>query len=436
MAVKSRPPVRSVRNRSGSSKTSRLHLAQAELKASEELYRTIIDSIEDGYYEVDLAGNFVDFNDAMVRISGYDRQTLIGMNNRQLMDEFNAKRIYQVFNKVYLTGLATKAFDWELIRKDGSVCTVEVSVSLKKSADGSAVGFVGIARDITSRRLAEMALRESEEKYRTIIENIEDGYYEVDLAGNFTFFNNAMARMTGYSRKELMGMNNRRLMDDYNSKRVFQVFNTVFLTQMASKGFDWELVCKDGSRIIVEVSVSLKKDLNGQPIGFMGIARDVSRRIEYEDMLKARETELEIKTRDLEELNTALKVLLKRREEDKNELEKTIMTNINDSVMPVVSRIQKKAKDPQLKHHISLLEANLKSVTEPFSRRLSSRHLDLTSSEIEVANHVRLGRSSKQIADLLNVTAKTVEVHRLNIRKKLGITNKRASLRAHLLSIK
>jgi DNA-binding CsgD family transcriptional regulator len=207
------------------------------------------------------------------------------------------------------------------------------------------------------------------------------------------------------------------------------------LTRMATKAFNWQLIRKDGSRCFIEVSVSLKKDLNGQPVGFMGIARDVSKRIEYEDTLRAREKELEIKTKSLEELNTALKVLLKRREEDRSELEEAIMTNINDTVMPFVERIKDKAKHKMLKEHIKLLEENLKALTAPFAHRLSSRYLNLTSSEIEVANLVKQGRSTKEIADILNVSVKTVEVHRLNIRKKMGITNRRTSLRTHLLSI-
>ena len=135
-------------------------------------------------------------------MTGYSPQELTGMNNRDIMDAYNAGRVFEVFNKVYVTSLAARAFDWELIKKDGSRCTVEVSISPKKSLQGQTDGFMGIARDITQRKLMEQALRESEEKYRMIIENIEDGYYEVDLAGNFTFFNDAMCRMVGYSRKE------------------------------------------------------------------------------------------------------------------------------------------------------------------------------------------------------------------------------------------
>ena len=410
---------------------------EAALRESEEKYRTIIDSIEEGYYEVDLAGNFTFFNSAMARIVGYPPDELLGMNNRDMMDEFNAKRVFQVFHQVYITGLPTRAFDWELLRKNCTKCILEVSVSLKKSISGEPTGFMGIARDTTQRKVMEQALRESEEKYRTIIENIEDGYYEVDLSGRFTFFNDALARITGYSRDELVGMNNREIMDSFNAKRVYKVFNTVFLTRSPAKAFDWELIRKDGSKRSIEVSVSLKNDLNAQPVGFMGIARDITERKNTEKMLKTREEELETKTRNLEEVNTALKVLLKQREKDQKELEETVMTNLNDTVKPYLERARERAgKDRKLRENLAVLESNLDAITSPFSYRLSSRYLNLTSTEIEIANLVKQGKSSKEIADLLNVSGKTIEVHRLNIRKKMGLSNKKASLRAHLLSIR
>ena len=129
---------------------------------------------------------------------------------------------------------------------------------------------------------AEKALRESEEKYKNIIENIEDGYFEVDIAGNFTFFNRSMSKILGYSKDELIGLNNRRYMDAENAKKVFDAFNSVYKTRRPYKGFDWELIRKDGSKCYVETSVALKLDLKGNPIGFQGIARDITTRKQAE----------------------------------------------------------------------------------------------------------------------------------------------------------
>ena len=414
----------------------RLKIVETALQETEAKYHRVIENIEDGYYEVDLAGNFTFFNESMARIAGYPPRELLGMNNRQIMDEYNAKRVYEVFNKVFLTGMAAKAFDWELIRKDGNKSTLEVSVSLRRSPSGEPIGFSGIARDISRRKMMEHALRESEEKYRTIIENIEDGYYEVDLAGNFIFFNDSLCRMTSCSRDELMGTNYRQIMDEYNAKRIYTVFNTVFITQMSTKAVDWELVVRDSSKRYIEVSVSLRKNLNGEPVGFMGIARDITARKMNEKTRIAREEELKAKTTNLEEVNTALKVLLRRREEDRRELEETVMTNLNDLVHPYLDRIRKRSGSAKLRELVEVLENNLNSITSPFFHTLSSQIQKLTSAEIEIANLVKQGKSTKEISDLLNVAIKTIETHRLNIRKKLGLSKKRASLRTHLLSIR
>lgn len=410
-------------------------MAREALREAEEKCQAIINNIEDGYYEVDLDGNFTYFNDAMPLITGYSRQELIGMNNRQILDKYNAKQVFDVFKKVYLTGLAAKAVDWELIRKDGTRCIIEVSITLKRDLLSQPVGFLGIARDITQRKRMEQALRESELRYRTIIENIEDGYYEVDLAGNFTFFNDAMTRIIGYTHEEMMGMNYRLYTDPYYAKQVFEVFNKVYLSGLATKALDWKLVAKKGSRRFIEASITLKRDLNSQPIGFMGIARDITDRRKYVETLEAREKELEIKTKSLEEVNTTLKVLLERRDADKAALEDTIIGHVNDLVMPYLERVKKRTSDKKSLEYLSVLENNLDTITSSFFRRLTTKYANLTTTEIEVANLVKNGKSIKEIAEILSISGKTVEVHRTNIRKKMGIANTATSLRNHLLSL-
>jgi len=144
---------------------------------------------------------------------------------------------------------------------------------------------VSIASNYIAQKKAEEALRESEEKHRTILESIEDGYFEVDTAGNFTFFNDSMCRILGYSKDELMGMNNREYMDQENAKNVYEVFNRVYTTGKPTKGFDWEFIRKGGEKRYVETSVSLMKDAEGQPVGFRGILRDITDRKRAEEAL-------------------------------------------------------------------------------------------------------------------------------------------------------
>jgi PAS domain S-box-containing protein len=124
------------------------------LRRSEERYRTILESIEDGYYEVDRAGDFMFFNDALCKILGYSEEELMGLNNRQYMSEETARAVYKAYNGVYRTGKPNKVFGYELIRKDGNIRIVEVSISLIRNAKGEPEGFRGIARDMTDRRPA------------------------------------------------------------------------------------------------------------------------------------------------------------------------------------------------------------------------------------------------------------------------------------------
>jgi two-component system, cell cycle sensor histidine kinase and response regulator CckA len=146
-------------------------------------------------------------------------------------------------------------------------------------------GFQAIARDITDRKKSEEALRQSEEKYRSIIEEIEEGYYEVDLAGNMLFFNDSLCAILGYTRGELSGMNSRQFMDEPNAKNIYDTFNMIYRTGKPSGMFSWELLTKDGSARSIEASASLVRDVHGKPCGFRGICRDVTERKRAEQLL-------------------------------------------------------------------------------------------------------------------------------------------------------
>jgi PAS domain S-box-containing protein len=146
--------------------------AEEAFRESEEQNKRLLESFEDGYFEVDLAGNLTFFNESLCRMVGYSHQEMMGMNNQQYMTPETSKKVYETFNEVFLTGKATKAFGWELLRKDGKIRHVETSVSPVFGPGGERIGFRGIARDVTERWVAEQACRASEEKYREIIESM------------------------------------------------------------------------------------------------------------------------------------------------------------------------------------------------------------------------------------------------------------------------
>ncbi|MCG6534855.1 MAG: PAS domain S-box protein [Syntrophales bacterium LBB04] len=158
---------------------------------------------------------------------------------------------------------------------------------------------------------AEEALRQSEEKHRSIIHYIEDGYYEVDIAGNFTFFNNSLCKQLGYSKEEMMGMNNRRYMEKDTAKEVFQLFSQVYATGESYRVRDWRIIRKDGASRIHEGSVSLIRNAQGEPIGFRGVTRDITERKQAEEAIRISHDELEKRveerTRELASTNQHLK---------------------------------------------------------------------------------------------------------------------------------
>ena len=155
------------------------------LRESEEKYRTILEEMNDSYYEMDLAGNFTFVNDALSRTIGYSKEELIGMNFRVQAVKEDIKRLFDTFNKIYRTGKPERNIYYKAIRNDGTIGFAELAGFTLQNQKGEVIGFRGINRDVTERKLMEEALRQSEEKYRTILEDMNDAYYEVDHRRQF-----------------------------------------------------------------------------------------------------------------------------------------------------------------------------------------------------------------------------------------------------------
>lgn len=259
---------------------------EEKIRQSEERYRSIIEQMADGYFETNLNGKFTFVNDAECRNTGYSREELIGHDSRLFSEKETYKRLYRLFLEVYETDKPVTAYDVELIKKGGSKVIHEISVSLIKNKDGETVGFRGIARDITERRQMEEQLRQSEERYRTIIEQMEDGYFETDLEGNFTFVNEAECRNLGYTQDELIGMTRHHYADEKNAQILFDLFHDIYNTGNPVKAHEIEIIRKDGSVSYNEISVALIRDDKGKPVGFRGIARDVTERKKQEEKIQ------------------------------------------------------------------------------------------------------------------------------------------------------
>ncbi len=176
-------------------------------------------------------------------------------------------------------------------------------------------------------------------------------------------------------------------------------------------------------------------DKEGNPEILSGLIIDITERKKVEEKLREREARLASQTHTLEETNTALRVLLKSRDEDKKEFEEKIITNLKEMVFPFIEKLKSSRLDERQAVYLDIIQSHLDDMIAPFLHQLSSKYSSLTPAEIKVAVFVKEGRTTKEIAELLNSSIDAVNFHRNNLRKKFGLVNSKTNLRTHLLSL-
>jgi PAS domain S-box-containing protein len=268
---------------------SRHHSIQESLFLSEDRYGRVLDEIDEGYVELDLAGNFTFVSEAAARIIGYTPSELIGTNFRDKVDEETAKKLLFFYEQLFKTGERVKGLEVPFLSKNGPKKFVEVSGTLIMNPEGRPVGFRGLARDVTERRWTEEALLQSEARYFSIIESIGEAYFETDLRGLTTFVNDKVCEKLGYSRNEMLNLSYRDLQDAENADKTFKKFHEIFTFGQPCHAYQYDAVQKDGSRVVFEMSISLMRDAEGNPIGFRGLSRDITERKRMEEALRASE---------------------------------------------------------------------------------------------------------------------------------------------------
>jgi PAS domain S-box-containing protein len=406
--------------------TKRKRMEEA-LRESEEKYRHLYEHSPIALGLASAHGKVISGNRAMETITGYSIEELKKIN---LADTYenpeDRKALIEAVNRY--GGVVN--FPVRLKRKDGTPCEALLSLSRFHHLGGEDL-FQTICIDITERRRVEEALREQTIRNELILQTAIDGLFIIDPEGKILEANLVASVISGYSREELVGMNIRDLDVEETPQETGKYLKRVM--KEGSDRSETQLRRKDGQIVDVEVSTNFVE--MAQERFFFAFFHDITKRKRAEQALRERERELEIKTSNLEEVNTALRVLLKRREEDKTELEEKVLFNVRELVTPYLEKLKKSGLDERQEACVSILESNLDNIISAFSRRLSSLYLNLTPAEMEVANLVRHGKTTKEIAEFLNVSSQTIDSHRKNIRRKIGIRNKKANLRCHLLSI-
>lgn len=242
-------------------------------RESEQRSMTIFEDIEEGYFETDLAGNLLFANEPLCRISGYSKDRLLGMNNREYTDSETAKRMYELFSEVYTTGRPVKVKDFQVIRKDGTTLTLEISASLVRDSKGQPTGFRGIALDVTERKQTEDALQESEERYRSLFQESLDAIVITNRKGRFVDANKAALGLFGFSKEEALSASFKELyVDPQDGER--------FKQEIEAKGsvqdFEVSLKKKDGTVMTCLLFVTAKRDNGRGIVGYHGIIRDIT----------------------------------------------------------------------------------------------------------------------------------------------------------------
>jgi len=452
--------------------TSRKEMEQA-LRDSEQRFRNLVESIDEYLAEADTAGRCTYASPRIFDFIGYRPDEVIGKRPFDFMKPDEAQRVKKLFYEKAAKGQPFYYLENTLIHKNGGPVVMETSGMPFFSEDGTVLGYRTISRDITRRKQTTEALARAEEKYRDIFENAVEGIYRSLPAGRYTDVNPAFARIFGYDSPEelLIAVNDigRQFYTDPEIRR-----ECVHVVEEKGHGsFEIPIRRRDGSTGWVFNNVRAVRDAQGKTICYEGFIEDITdrkrmeeelrkahdeleqkirertaelaqlnetlrldieKRMRVEEALRLRESELEIRSRKLEDLNTTLRTLLEQRDQDRTLLEERVIANINKLVMPALEKLKASALTRQAVSFVGVLETNLKEIVSPFSQQLSAQSASLTQTEIQIANCIMQGMRSKEIAVLMKLSKGTIDFYRNNIRKKLGIRNQKANLQSYLLA--
>jgi PAS domain S-box-containing protein len=450
------------------------HRKQTEdkLKKSESFLQNIFDAIQDGISVLDKDLNIMRINNTMEKWYAH-------------AIPITGKKCYEVYHGrtkrceicPSIRALETGRLQMDivpLVESGQSVGWLELYSFPIMDKDGSPSGIVEYVRNITERKKAELALRESEQRFRTVADFTYDWESWIAPDGTYIYVSPSFERITGYQAQEFINRTelleniihpddhnflSRHLEEEMESKNALNIeFRIItrsgderwiahicqpvygdddsFLGRRASNRDITEK--KRGETALRKAHGELEKRVEERTTELMKtnkeLKAEISNRKKVEKALKQRGVELEIKTIGLEEANTALKVLLKQREEDKIELEEKVLLNVRELVLPYLEKLKMKKLGEKQRAYIGIIESNLNDIVSPFVHGLSSKLIKLSPTELQVSNLIKQGNTTKEIAEIMNLATSTIDFHRNNIRKKFGIKNKKTNLRTYLSS--
>jgi PAS domain S-box-containing protein len=291
----------------------------------------------------------------------------------------------------------------------------------------------GVGRDITELATTNQVLQNLESRYWTIIDTMNEGFIEVDRDLHIVYANKKFCEMSGYKLEEILGRHGTTLVDKPFRAALLDEFRK--RKQGLSGSYQLPLLRKDGKTVQTLLSPRPKYSADGTFAGSYSVVIDISHVDDVRRLLAEKEEQVKRQGQELAELRAAIKAMANEGEERCSEIEATILRNIELRSIPIIRRLRSKNRNTELDPLIETLERSLREIASPVIKKLSQGSNPLSHSELQVANLIREGLSTKRIAETLSISERTVEFHRRNIRLKLGLRGMRTTLKHHLVNL-
>ncbi len=428
----------------GRSKPSESTPAEQLIQANEAKYQRLFEIATIGIFQSSAEGKVITANPVFARMFGYESPADVIASIEDVATEIyeDHQRRSEIVHMI-LESPTLRNFENIYRRKDGSTFIGNLHIWPVQNADGSLLTIEGFVEDITERKRAEKALWESESKLKAMLQSIPDHMTMMDEELNIVWANKIATQMFGD------GIIGRKCYESYhNRKEPCEPYPCLVLKTFNDGGVyehNTDVVDKEGNTIHFHCTANVAlRGKDDKPVTVLEISRDITarKRVEedlerhqkyLEDMIKERTEELEGKNVTLQELNTTLKVLLKQREGDQKDMEERFVMNVRNLVLPYVEQMKKGNLNVGQRPYLDIIETHLHAIATPLLKNM--RQFNFTPKEIKVAALVRQGRSTKEIAEILGIATASIDIHRKNVRKKLGLSNRRANLQSHLESL-
>ena len=402
--------------------------AEELLGENEEKYRAFFFNAATGSAEISLDGRFIQVNERLCTFTGYSSEELLCMTPSDLTHpddrELNDRGL-----AAYLAGEShVYQADKRYIRKDGQIIWVHVSAAMVHDTNGNPLRSVGIILDITERKKAEITLQHKQAMLARTEKIAQVGSWEWDIATDTVECSDELFHIFQLEPSECPNSfaEQSKLYHPEDIERLRKVVDTAKNNGTAYE-IELRVIRKDGSTRICLARGQLEVDQSGGVTRLVGSLQDIT-------MHKQAENELRERTLELEKTNATLSMMLDYARKTESEIQERVVSNLRSNILGILEIVKKEQLTKNAQDLVELLESTTRNLAHPIARSLESQLVKLTPRELQLANFIRLGKSTKELMVLLNVTVKTVEAHRTSLRKKLGIHRKKINLRTFLTS--